>query len=117
LTLEDAIEAKQIRSASTLLEDLIRASAKYPGTDAVTRFSDSWSLKTAGASLTRWLLDLFQLKPDDLNNFVAQQRVGRESAGFSVTKARGGHHAGELVAGDAAVQDLAVQSRLEVMSF
>ncbi len=67
LNLEDAIESKLIKSARTLLEEIIRQSSGST-TDVVMKVSDVVFLRSARNSLLSWVMGLLKLKAEDLGN-------------------------------------------------
>ena len=68
LNLEDAIESKLVKSARSLLEEIIRQSSTSPAADVVMRVSDAVFLRSARKSLMTWAMSLLKLKPEDLEN-------------------------------------------------
>jgi hypothetical protein len=68
LNLEDAIESKLVKSARSLLEEIIRQSSSNPGADVVMKVSDVVFLRSTRNSLLSWAMSLIKLKPEDLGN-------------------------------------------------
>jgi hypothetical protein len=68
LTLEEVVESKLVKSARSLIEEIIRQSTANPGTDVVMKVSDAVFLKSARNSLLTWAMGIIKLKPEDLGN-------------------------------------------------
>jgi hypothetical protein len=68
IRLEEAIKSGLIKSATALLEEIMRRSRECLDETIVAKVSDAVFMKNAGRSLGVWIASLLKLKIEDFNN-------------------------------------------------